>query len=549
MDEQEFHTLKNELSLLIEFQHFPQKFLEMLEHCSTNVNPLNNSFRENLNDVNINLSKSGTQSNYTCLLHHTSFSESLLIVQEITQFRQLNHLILRIRTASDSQLKKYLTGLVKDFKGRSECYSKENKRLSDTVDSGAKEVRTLKEELAHIKQIHRSELENVLVNHQKETNELKEKLFEENQKKFEDKQRETEALEEHYEKRLQELSKKVEQLSEHKNELEDKRNKLEASEKDLQSKNKILQSELNVYKEEVEKLRKETSSLNTNTFSQEKTLSELKIKNENFSLQIEEKEKQIKNLTQLLENVKDQKSEYEEYHRSLKSSNAKLEDKLQTSISEINKGNEIIQKLQTDIKSHKEKLKSKQQAHKSQEQLLRERQVQLDEANRVSADLRRELDRKDEELRNSAKQIDGYKAKLDEAKKVIEENENVIRFLNKNINDSYQPYRNIIKREANSGEDIYLSTMRNRNSREAKSEDAFASSFAKQPHFNSNFFQTQEGNAFQSSGGQFNMVMPDTNFTNYKKGLGRQTEMASGQANSTNSLNTNFETTSKIRLT
>jgi spindle assembly abnormal protein 6 len=158
--ESEFHTIKQEQSLLIEFQQFPNKFYEMLEMSSifpnnnnNNINNMNNNSK--LDDININLNLNLNKTiigNYVCILHHTNPTDALLIIQEITQFRQLNHLILKVKSANDTILKKYLSDLVKDYKLKTEKLEKDNEIYSDNLENTSRNFKSIKEELLFINQ-------------------------------------------------------------------------------------------------------------------------------------------------------------------------------------------------------------------------------------------------------------------------------------------------------------------------------------------------------------------------------------------------------------
>ena len=145
--ESEFHTIKQEQSLLIEFQQFPNKFNEMLDMSS--IFPSNNN-NSKLEDMNLNFNNKTLVGNYVCILHHTNPTDALLIIQEITQFRQLNHLILKVKSANDIVLKKYLSDLVKDFKLKTENLEKENEKLSENLENCAGNLKSVKEELLFI---------------------------------------------------------------------------------------------------------------------------------------------------------------------------------------------------------------------------------------------------------------------------------------------------------------------------------------------------------------------------------------------------------------
>ena len=145
ISETEFHSIKQEQSLLIEFQQFPSKFYEMLEMSCFSPNPQNSKF----DDINLNFNKS-LSTNYVCILHYTNPTDALLIIQEITQFRQLNHLILRVKVANDTLLKKYLSGLAKDFKNKYENLVKENSELSENYENCSNNLKNCRDELLFI---------------------------------------------------------------------------------------------------------------------------------------------------------------------------------------------------------------------------------------------------------------------------------------------------------------------------------------------------------------------------------------------------------------
>lgn len=566
--EGEFHFLKQELSLLIEFQHFPNKFFEMLELCTGSYNnTLNNN--ENLMNKSIGGGLS-LQSSYVSILHHnTSTNEALLIIQEITQFRQLSHLILRFKPASDSNLKKYLGNLVKDYKSKTENLQKENSRLNDNLESCYKDLKIFKDEVNTIKNSHNSELENLKIEHMREVNELKRLTFEDHKLKIENKETEKQNLISEFENKIDDLMQKLNNLSNEKLQLEDYKIKLEASERDLIGKNSILSSELRVYKEEVENLRSTTTNLNQTSFNQEKFLTEFKIKSESLQSQLEEKEKNVVNLTHLVDNLNKQKSDLEDSYKSLKSTNNKLEDKLQASISEINKGNEIIQKIQGDLKTYKEKMKIKQQAIKAQEQLINQKQSSSEDLIKNINDLKREIERKDEEVKSCKSTLDLYKLKIEEGEKKLEENSNVISYLNQRLNESYMPFKTLVKGDnmsnninmgatfssgfnnlGNTGtsnilmnninSNVPLSSVRSLKDRE-RSEDIVqgenykfnefqntgSSSFGKQAYFNSLAFQSQ---------GSFN-----NNFSNPVNNLNTQSQNQSQGSHGGNMNGYNFQ--------
>ena len=93
------------------------------------------------------------------------------------------------------------------------------------------------------------------------------------------------------ENKIKELQNNIENLSKTKIELEDYKMKLEINQKDLEGKHAISNTELNVYKNDIQKLREDNSNLNQQCFKQEKEITELQFKNQNYLNEIEEKKK------------------------------------------------------------------------------------------------------------------------------------------------------------------------------------------------------------------------------------------------------------------
>ena len=427
--EVEFHQIKKEQSLLIDFQNFPSFLNQMLDLCNEDE-----------------LKK------YTCILHKTSIYEALLVIQERTDFRELNHLILRVNQANDTIVKKFLGALSLEFKSKYEDTLNNFNNLSVNVDDLNKENADLKELILKNMQEQKNLEDNLLNEKNNEINQIKENLFQESKNKIEEMEKEKNLKINDLENKISSLQKSIEEITKEKQELEDNKMKLELNYKDLEGKNAISNTEINVYKEDILKLREDNSNLNQKSFKQEKEITELTFKLQNAEKQLEEKNKGGENLNQLVDTLSKQRESNEDNIKSLKAANLKLEDKLQTSINEINKGNEIIQKLQEEIKSIKSKYKSAKQALSSQEQLTHEKEMQIEDQLRLIDDAKRESDLKDKEISALKNQLSGYSIKISENEKLIEDNKQMIMYLNKTKNDNMNnPFRSRFMNNNNNG--------------------------------------------------------------------------------------------------
>ena len=122
MSEVEYHQLKNEQCLLIDFQNFTPFLINMLDTC--------------LKDEN-----------FICILHKKNVNEALFVIQERTKFKEINHLILNVTQANDLSVKKYLGALSQEYKRKYEETSNSLSELRAHYEEIDKENSHLKEQI------------------------------------------------------------------------------------------------------------------------------------------------------------------------------------------------------------------------------------------------------------------------------------------------------------------------------------------------------------------------------------------------------------------
>ena len=443
LSEIEYQQLKTEQSLLVDFQNFPDFITKMFYFCKNDKDDI-----------------------YSCVLTLGGVSENfsggngILAVEEKTQYRKLNHLILKLQAANDISLKKYLSDVSKEYKEKFENLSQKYSDLSQNYEIIQKENLNLKENLQKIEYEHKTSLDNLLNEKNKEINSIKENNFKENKKQLELMETDKNKIISDLENKISQLQGILDDATKNKTQLEEHKLKLEINQKDLEGKFAISNTELNVYKTEITNLRQENSDLNKKCLNYEKNLTEFNFKNESILKQLEEKNKSLENMKQLIDSLNKQRDSNEDTIKSLKAANNKLENKLQLSIKEINKGNDIIQRLQNDIKNQKSKIKSTKNELNTQEQLINQKQILLDEQNKTIKDLKRDNETKEQEIIGLKNQINNYNNKLNENEKLIEENKQMILYLNKNLNENS---KNPFKSRFNNYSSLDINNMNNMN--------------------------------------------------------------------------------------
>ena len=93
--ESDFHQLKRDQSILVEFNVFPTKLIELLDLCT----PLSNHHDPNQPPSNI------SSSAFTVKLDETTGVFSII---ESNMFKQITHISLQLRTGNDASIKAYL---------------------------------------------------------------------------------------------------------------------------------------------------------------------------------------------------------------------------------------------------------------------------------------------------------------------------------------------------------------------------------------------------------------------------------------------------------
>jgi spindle assembly abnormal protein 6 len=199
----DFHSLRTEQHLLVDFVQFPIKFIELLEEC------IKNKGEEHPKQVSFFLVKQCSylrknENRFLARLGSDNKATALFSVIETNSFRNIVHIALSFIPGNDLAVKVYLAGLVKELK------SQKSDLMFRLDNTGHSLVNKTKETDNTIKQL-TQELEDMKVAHsqQKTLFELDfTKQFSEEKEKFSN-EREMYRME--YERKLRELEMKYQE--------------------------------------------------------------------------------------------------------------------------------------------------------------------------------------------------------------------------------------------------------------------------------------------------------------------------------------------------
>ncbi|EER03977.1 merozoite surface protein, putative [Perkinsus marinus ATCC 50983] len=417
--ETDYHTLKTEQRLLVDFQNFPKMITELVAECAHNGSS----------------PPTGGQNMSVYLAVGESTVESTLSIIEANQFREITHLCLRMRKGTDEVLKHYLASKLSHFQQLAErleetlCNTeKELRRVTTERQSQADEINLMKAERCQLEQslkaVHERELAEISERHAREIRDNHHTLTAERDnvvKELSTQLETAQAAAESSTKAATEANEKVDRnIVVLENSLASLTRKLEAASKELEEDKERYGST----SAEVKRLEKENYAL-------VKRLSEAEVSLALSKEQLVAKEELANKSRELLEQANQQKSSLEEQIQMYRSSLTQLEEKLSVSFKETTKGNEVIKKLQDQIKSYKSRVKGLKQAMQDHEETIHELDHRLLEEQRSHDDTKLEhkrivyfrLGRAPDALDRAQEECDSTRAKLAEAHKLLESNE------------------------------------------------------------------------------------------------------------------------------
>ncbi|XP_041861893.1 spindle assembly abnormal protein 6 homolog isoform X2 [Melanotaenia boesemani] len=423
ISEEDFQSLKMQQGLLIDFASFPQKFIDLLNLCCLEQESDNPRFLLQL----------------TCQSSLLEGPVSFSVV-ETNAFKHLNHLSLRLVQGSDKEIKDYLATCLSTLKAEKQAVDMKLKKIEDDLSRQLSYAQqTLSEKTKELDKL-RSEWTNqsssLSSRHCQELQLEREKVLE-LQSRF---QNETEhlrqELESTHQKSSQQLQSRVTELEGSCRELTEKKYKNESVIRDLKIKLVGSEEECQRLKQQVLSLRRENSTLDTEVHEKERLVSQLQMRVAVLEQESKDKELLMRRTKEVLEATQQQKESVEENAESKEVQLRKLEATVKSLSDELIKANGIIKKLQGEVRGLVGKIKVKNTVTVSQEKVLQDTSDKLQSVEKDLQSAQLQLSTKDEQISKLKEQLEITMQKLNESREVLKTNENVISWLNKQLNEN-----------------------------------------------------------------------------------------------------------------
>ncbi|KAM9331449.1 spindle assembly abnormal protein 6 homolog [Gastrophryne carolinensis] len=424
LGEEDFQSLKNQQGLLVEFSAFPQRFIDLLEQCiSEQKKPMPRFLLQLL----------------TCSNGQDCMSASLNII-ETNPFKHLVHLSLKLLEGNDSDVKKYLANCIKSLKLETSILKgklqKSEEDLSHKLSITQQALAEKCKELEKLRNEWTSQTSLITSRHAQEITAEREKVSQlqtQYQLQFEQQKKE---LESSSNRTIQHLEGRVCELETLNKDLTEKKYKSESCIRELKGRLAALEEENYRTKQEAASLRRENATLDSECHEKEKLLNQYKMRAAVLEQEVKDKEQVVIRSTDACESAQEHKKKLEESLEQKQLQIGKLETTVKSLSEELIKANEIIKKMQMDMKKLVEKMKLKNAVTMQQEKLLGEKDLLLQKENQELTNVKHTLKMKEEEVLKLQEQLDNTSEKLEESKKLLKTNENVISWLNKQLNEN-----------------------------------------------------------------------------------------------------------------
>ncbi|KAK6990421.1 spindle assembly abnormal protein 6 [Biomphalaria glabrata] len=425
LTEEDFHSLKLQQGLLVDFIAFPQKLIDLLEMCIKENSKDNPKFIIQF----VSMDSCGLGGISPCLMN----------IVETNPFRHLNHLSLKFVPGSDADIKSHLASCLKQLKETNNLLQHKLEHTSQDLSSKLQSTEELlsakSSELESLKLEWSSRIADITSKHKEDMALEKEKTiqFQSNiQVRYDRERRE---MEQAHAKLVKQLETRLEEVEILNKDLTDKRYKSEATIREYKAKCAALEEECTHFKSEVHTLRKENSSLESARLEKEKVNNQLLTRVAVIEQELKDKGELLEKSNDLLSSEKDKKKHLESELDSRQREINKLEAKVKAMGEELKKGNEIIKKLQGEIKTYHAKVKVRTQIATEQEKVIGEKESELESVRKDLASVKNKLQETEDKNQKLSSDLESATQKLEESRKLLKTNENMIQWLHKQINE------------------------------------------------------------------------------------------------------------------
>jgi spindle assembly abnormal protein 6 len=414
--EQDFHSLKREQSILVDFSLFPGMFIQLLDHCaaaSANVGE-----------------EEGAEANFIARIDQSTGVFSII---EANNFKQITHISIQMRPGNDASIKAYLASRLNHTCAVVRRQAREVDTLGDQLSAEKSMRRDMADELRELRTHRDVDMQSIKAAHSEEISRLQVKASDALEYERTCRSEEVASLRAGSDSgaaaaaaRIAELEMSLGTVSRASSQAEFRVKELERDLEGVTADRERLLMDAKENDVEHRELVGRNGVL-------EREVARLGAKTEALVDQMADKDAAVARSGDLLKAADDARQGAEEkiglYHNSLQA----LKDKLTNAVGEINKGNQLISSMQTDAQRSREIIGSKNEVLRRQEQTIGELRGKIGECDRRVERAEDSEAAKDTQLATVRRELNDARARLKEGAEVIVSNQEVITWLNREL--------------------------------------------------------------------------------------------------------------------
>mmetsp|Transcript_32301 Transcript_32301/g.77449 ORF Transcript_32301/g.77449 Transcript_32301/m.77449 type:complete len:670 (+) Transcript_32301:39-2048(+) len=422
LTESDFHVLKAEQRLLVDFQTFPSKLLELLRSCGgAGPAPDHPGLSERPPSVSAVWSLEGVEGTFS--------------IVEVNLFRELTHLVLRCRRGTDDQVKAHLATEMRRYCSQASELTERCKQQEEELRRVREDLEGTRSELAAAHEDMRVSVQQHQAATQREIGELQSQHALETRRIEQEVNRQKQESEQNLQRQLEAATARAEKAERANEELTAAKTTLEMTDKHQKQALAALEQRFSEAGEQIQVLQRDQKSLESEKFEYEKQIERLKVQVSSLQEQVQDKAQAVEQERDMRQQLASQKQSIEESVVGYKSHNAQLEEKYEQCVEEINKGRQKIASLEASITATKQKLKTRSTAILAQEKVVADLEQKGALQTKEIEEANREVARQKELTQALRDEIDTLRRKLQDADQRNVASTEAIDFLNKQLTD------------------------------------------------------------------------------------------------------------------
>eukprot|EP01038_Epipyxis_sp_PR26KG_P013519 gene13519-18137_t len=427
--EQDFHSLKREQAILVEFNVFPLKLIELIELCLHSTNMSNNLIETK--SMHTVMSFDNSPSTFIAKMDITTGIFSII---EANVFKQLTHISLALHAGNDNAIKLYLASrltLTLDMWKR-KC--KDLESTTNVLNQESSELEFIQKELAELKSQRNIEIQSMRSQHSQEMSQLQMQSMENLEQTRYKYDSQLETIRNELENIQKDFKGKSQSYEQQISDLQIENNQFEFKIRDLTRLLQISDGDRDRLLKECEQVSTLKRNLEEEKSSLQRDFVRIESKTEALQQQLLDREESMSKTIALYKASESAHASTEERLRLYISNVESLQEQLKSTANEINRGNDVIEKLQSDVKLCKDKIKLKSEVIRKQEALINELRMKLNENDNQIVVLKESNNTNEIHTLSLKKQLEEAQERIQESNKIIASNQDVISFLNEEIN-------------------------------------------------------------------------------------------------------------------